>query len=813
MIDGLLRDLRYALKGLVRTPTFTTIALLTLGIGTGANVTVFSFVSALLFRPAPGVADPRSLIAIYTSDFSSGPYGDSSYLDFLSLQRDASAFQAMAAEQDDAIGIVRTKESVERVRMSAVTGTYFDLLGVRAVAGRLLAESDAAPSAPSVAVIGEDLWARAFDRNPSTVGSVVTVAGRAYTIVGVASREFQGLDLGRAFELWSPYLAPPETPDARGNRGLTVVGRLRPDATLQQAQAQLTAIAARLAQDYPATNRGTLATPNEPRPMLALVHTRLPPGFRGEVGMIGATIMAAVGLVLVIACGNVASLLLSRGTARTREIAVRLALGAGRRRIVQQLIAESLLLGAGGGALGLLFALWTADVLPSFFPQEQAAMLQTGVDMRAFGFALGISLFSGVLFGLAPALHAVRPSAPAVLRGGSGRVTDSRAGRGLRRALVVGQVAMAVVLLVSAGLLIQSLNRMLRADFGFATRNAALASVDLPQSDFTRDQRTQYFAAVRERIAGLPGIVSVSFARALPMSGTERRGFRPEGYTPRRGEDMEFPFNIVDDRYFRTLQIPLIEGRDFDGRDRTDSTRVAIVKEELASRYFNGQAVGRRITDSGRRALEIVGVVRSSRQRAIAEAPMPAVYYPLAQEDPSRMTLIARTEGDSAASIETIRQQMAAVDRGVPVFRTRTLAAHIDEVAAGDRLTTSMVAVCGGMALLLAVIGVYGVIAYAVVRRTKEIGVRVALGAPRAHIVRLVVAEGLSVTLAGIVIGLVATFAAARGLASLLYGVSASDASTYAIAALLLAVVALLAAVGPTRRALRVEPISVLRAE
>ena len=344
--------------------------------------------------------------------------------------------------------------------------------------------------------------------------------------------------------------------------------------------------------------------------MIALRHTRLAPGFRAEVGTIGAVIMAAVGLVLVIACGNVASLLLSRGTARNREIAVRLALGAGRRRIVQQLISESLLLGASGGALGLLFSLWTADVLPSFFPPEQAAMLQTGVDGRAFAFALGISLLSGVLFGLVPALHAVRPSAPAVLRGDSGRVTDSRASRGLRRALVVGQVALAVVLLVCAGLLIRSLDRMLSADLGFRTRDAALESVDLPQSDFTRDQRTQYFAAVRERIAGTPGVAAVSFARALPMSGTERRGFRPEGYTPHRGEDMEFPFNIVDDRYFRTLQIPLVEGRDFDSRDRLDALRVAIVNEELANRFFGGRAVGRHLTDSGRRVLEIVGVVR-----------------------------------------------------------------------------------------------------------------------------------------------------------------------------------------------------------
>ena len=535
MLDSLWQDMRYAVRGLIRTPTFTVIALLTLAVGTGANVTVFGFVSALLLRPAPGVADPRSLFAIYTSDFSSGPYGGTSYPDFLSLQQDAIAFRIMAAESNEGVGIVRTTQSVERVRISGVTGTYFDVLGVRAAAGRLLADSDGVASAAQVAVIGFDLWDRTFKRDPSTLGSLVTIGGRTYTIIGVTSQGFRGLDLGRAVELWTPYVPPPLTPDARGDRGLSIVARLRPETSLDQAQLQLSAIAARLAQDYPKTNRGTLAAPNQPRPMLALRHTRLPPDFRQEVGTIAAVIMVAVALVLVIACGNVASLLLSRGTARSREIAVRHALGASRRRIMQQLIAESLLLGFGGGALGLLFSLWTADVLPSFFPAEQAAMLETGVDARAFAFALTISLVSGILFGLAPALHAIRPSPTGILRGDPGRMSDSRAGRGLRRALVVGQVAVAVVLLVCAGLLVQSLSRILRADFGFGTRNAAVASVDLPQSDFTRDQRTQYVAAVRDRIGAMPGVVGVSFAHALPMAGTERRGFRPEGYLPERG--------------------------------------------------------------------------------------------------------------------------------------------------------------------------------------------------------------------------------------------------------------------------------------
>ena len=370
-MSSVVQDLRYALRTLGRAPVFTAIALVTLAVGTGANVTVFSFVNALLFKPAPGVVDPGSLIAVYTSDFSSGPYGDSSYPDFVSLQQQASAFGDIAGESGGDIAALRSRTTVERVRLAAVTGTYFGLLGLRPALGRLIATSDTNASAPPVAVIGNDLWRRAFASDAGVVGSSVVLNGTAFTIVGVAPAGFRGLELGRAVDVWMPDIPPPASPKSRGNRGMSIVARLRPGVTLSEARTQLSGIAAQLASAYPETNLGILSDPKAPRPMTAIRQTRMPPEFRPQIATISAILMSAVGLVLLIACANLAALVISRATTRNREIAIRLALGASRARVLRQLVTESVVLALAGGALGLLFSLWTADVLPGFFPPEQ----------------------------------------------------------------------------------------------------------------------------------------------------------------------------------------------------------------------------------------------------------------------------------------------------------------------------------------------------------------------------------------------------------------------------------------------------------
>jgi putative ABC transport system permease protein len=679
--------------------------------------------------------------------------------------------------------------------------------------GRLLAPADALPNAPPAAVIGHGLWQRAFGGHATVLGAPLDVEGRAYTIVGVLPEPFRGLDLGRHVEIWTPLVPPAATPGERGNRSYAVVARLGRGSSLREAQVQVAAVASRLGQAFPDTNRGTLGSPDSARPMTALRHTRLGPEFRGMVGLIGAILIVAVALVLVIACANVASLLLSRATARDREMAIRLALGASRTRVLRQVLTESLLLGIVGGAVGLLLSMWTADALPSFFPPEQALLLDARVDGRTLLFVLSASLLASVLLGLPPAVQAARRSAAGILRGRSSAGADGRGARRLRRVLVAAQIAVAVVLLVSAALLVQSLLNAARADLGFDAREAVLASVELPAANFTPDRAVAYFDAALTRVRALPGIEAAAAAQVAPFNRGSRRRFRIDRYQPQPGEDMEFFYNIVSTGYFETMQVALVAGRTFDSRDVAGGAPVAIVNQLLATRYYGGNAVGRRLTDSRGTTLEIVGIVQSGKHLTIQAPAVPLVYFPLAQRPERRMTLAARTSGDPARSIEMIRKELTSVDSGVPVFRAVTLSSHIAESLAGDRLTAALVAVCGAIALLLATIGIYGVIAYAVARRTREIGVRIALGARPLHIVQLVLGEGVGMTAAGLVVGLAAAAAAARGLTALLYGVSASDPLTYVTIPLVLTLVALLAALVPARRALQLEPHVVMRQE
>jgi predicted permease len=810
-MEAFLQDLRYAVRMILKAPGVTVVALLTIGIATGANATVFGFVSALLLRPAPGVVEPRSLVAIYTSDYSSGPYGGSSYPDYLSLKSAAPAFAAMAAEDANPGGVVRVGDRIERVGTSAVSGEYFSMLGVGPALGRVLVPADADARAAPVAVVSHRFWEIILASDPAVIGLPLTANGRTYTIVGVAAKRFDGLDLGTLVQVWTPLVPPADAPDERGNRGLAIAARLRPGATLAEAQAQVGTIAARLAEAYPKSNLGTLQAPGSPRPMVALRHSRLPPEFKPMLQAIGAILMGAVGLVLVIACANVAGLLVSRAIARDREMAVRLALGARRQRLIRQLLTESLLLGIGGGGCGLLLAMWTADVLPSFFPADQATLLDTSVDVRTVGFIAALSLTSSLLFGLAPALQASGTASNVALRAAADRTADSRAGRRLRRMLVAAQVAAAVVLLVSSGLLVKSLLNALDADLGFATRDGVIATGDA--MDVSETAGTQYFAHVLEQVRGMRGVRAAALTRTLPLSRGPRRRFRIDNYQPRPNEDMELVINTVTDGYFETMQIPLRAGRTFDSRDRADTQPVVVVNDLLAARFFGGDALGKHLTDAAGLTSEIVGVVQTHKYLTVQEPPVATVFYPLAQTYQPRMTLVARVDGSASAMVDPIRRVMLGAYAAIPVFRAMTLKAHLDESTAGDRLTATLVAVCGGMALALATLGVYGVIAYAVARRTRELGIRIALGARAPDVARLILREGLTVTAAGTALGLVAAAAAARGLGSIipLYGVTATDPLTYVSVPALLIAVALIAALPPTQRALRLDPNVVLR--
>jgi len=807
-MDALLQDLRYATRGLARSPGFTAAVLLTLAIGTGANAAVFSLVNAMLLRPAPVVRDPSSLYSIFTSDFSSGPYGSSSYPDFITLRETASAFSALAAYWVSP-AVLRDGDTTERIGVMTVSNDFFGLLGLRPAQGRLLLPSDFDAGAASAVVISHHFWQRVFGGDPAALGRSVLLNGEPATIVGVAPPNFDGLNLGSITDVWGPRVMRPADVPARGSRGLSIVGRLREGSSIDAAQAQLDTIAADLARTYPASNMGTLGAPDRPRPIVVLQHSRMHPRFRGMAVMLGSVLMSAVGLVLVVSCANVAGLLLSRGAARSREIMTRLALGASRVRVLRQLLTESLLLGIVGGLLGILFALWTSDVLPSFFPAEQARILDASVDIRVLAFTALISVVAATLFGLAPARVALR-AAP--LQTDTGRTSEARTGF-MRAGLVLSQVALTFVLLVACGLFVRSVSNALSADLGFGTRKAVLANLEIPSGEVTAQQGLLYFERVLDRVRGLPGVEAASLVRTLSLSSGSRRVFGLEGYEPRPGEDMELNTNVVDERYFDTMRIPVLDGRPFDRRDIAAGAPVVVVNDVLAQRYFGGRAVGRRIQERRGTILQIVGVVRAVKHLTVQDPPVPVVFYPLPQSYMPRMTLVARTGGDPAAFADTIRNAAQAVNRSVAVFRVTTLESHISEALGGERLIAALVTASGAMALALAIVGLYGVIAYGVVRRRKEIGVRVALGARPIDVVRLVVREGVSVALCGIAAGIVGALAATRLLATMLYGVDPWDTPTFIGAAIVLFLIGAIAAWAPAQRAVQLDPVTVLRQE
>jgi predicted permease len=808
-MDRLLQDLRYALRSFAKSPGFTALALLTIGIGVGVNATVFSLVNALLLRPSPGVPDHGSLVSVFTSDFSSGPYGSSSYPDYVSLKTDASAFRGLAAFREAPVSMMRVAGAMERVRPAAVSDEFFDVLGMRPAAGRLISAADAGSAAP-VGVIGYNLWQRSFGGAASAIGAHVTLDGQPLTIVGVAPPRFDGLSLGAQTEVWT-RLADRTIPAERSHRWLSIVGRLREGSSLRQAQSQLDAVARRLAIEFPESNRGTLRHPDDPRPITVVSHTRLHPRFRAEVAMVGATIMAAVIVVLLIACANVAGLLLSRATSRSREVAVRLAVGASRGRILRQMLTESVLLGIAGGGAGLLMALWTADTLPSFFPAEQAALLDARVDWAVIGFTAAVSMMSGLLCGLVPAFHGVRSPAAGALRSDAGRTGESRRIVRARNTLVVAQVALASVLLLAGTLLTRSLAKALDADPGFTTRRAVVFSVELP-SAFTPDRGVAYYESLVAEVASVPGVEQAGLARVVPAAGGSRTVFSVPGYVPAPGEDMELHVNTVHRDYFATMGMPVFDGRLFEPADAPDAPLI-VVNQVFADRYFGGDAVGRRILTFAKQELQIIGVVRAQLRDGLQNAGLPIVFVQLGGDFPRRATVVARTAGDPRPLLDTIRRRATAVDENVAVFRAISLDDHLGEAVAANRLTVALVATCGLMAFTLSVVGVYGIVAYSVVRRTREIGVRVALGARPEQVLALFVRESGRIVVIGVAAGVLVAIGSTRWLASMLYGVSATDAATFLLVPAAIATTALLASCIPAARALRISPVAALRHE
>jgi macrolide transport system ATP-binding/permease protein len=814
-------DLRLAARLLLKNRGFGAVAILSLALGIGANTTIFSLLNGLLLTPLPG-RDPGGLATVYTSD-SSGPlYSASSYPDYRDF-KDSDAFETLSAHTLKPALLTIQGES-QRVLASLMTGNTFEMLGLRAAYGRLLLPVDEAPGQHPVIVLGHGIWRRRFGADPSVVGRSVALNGHPHTIVGVGPAGFSGLLRGVAADVFVPLAMHDalsrEPLDHRGNRGLMLLGRLRHGATPESARACLAVIAARLHQAY---RDYWTDVKDEPRVVSVLPETasRLLPQMSGPISGFLAVLLAIVGLVLLLACSNVANLLLARASARRREIAVRVALGAGRLQLLRQLLAESALLSLLAGGLGLGFALAATRLVGSLQPPLPVTLaLGMHLDLRVLLFTLVLSVGTGIAFGLLPALSVSGVGPMEALRAG-GTPQNPRRRFGVRNVLVVGQVAGSVLLLVCTGLFLRSLGNAEAIDPGFSPRGVVVFSVDLNSRGYDEARGALFYDRMRERLATVPGVVSVSLASRLPLSlGGGRRSLQVEGYQPRPGEDMEVHFSEVSPDYFETMKTPIASGRGFVPADAAGPGAV-VVNEAFVRRFWPGEpALGRRVVVPRRAAgalvetpMEVVGITRDGKYNSLGEEPTPFIYYPSSHLYSAEMNVLLRAQVEPARLGVEVRKAMAALDPNLPVYDFRTLEEHLGIALFPVRAVAWLLGLMGVLALFLAVLGLYGVLAYSVSCRTREIGIRMALGARRDTVVTMILGFGARLTLTGLALGLLAALGVTRFLKFLLYGISPVDPLTFVLIPSILLAVSLAAAALPARRASRVEPAIVLREE
>jgi len=814
-----------------KAPGFTLVAVLALGLGVGANSAIFSAVNAFLLRPLP-VADADQLVVPFESDRSLREFNEISYPDYVDYRDHNEVFSGLvghyttgAAVGGDGDGKIRS----DVIWGEVVTGNYFDVLGVRAALGRtFLPEEDRTPGTHPVVVISHHLWQRRYASDPAIAGKTIVLNGTTFTVVGVAPREFVGTKLALGMDFWVPMMMHRQImPNNdwladRGTNWFDMIARLKPGVSLAQAEANMTAISRRLNETYPAKRvaRERANVVVVPEPEGRIDDRNITQAIRLGAGLA----MVVVGAVLLIACANVANLLLVRATARRREIGIRLALGASRSRLIRQLLTESLLLALLGGALGFVIAFWTADLVLAFtpsFPSFRLA-LDFSPDLRVLGWTLFISLLTGVVFGLAPALQSSKPDVVPVLKGEAFTVGGGRRGwRGwsLRNLLVVTQIALSLVVLACGGLFVKSLRQTLQVDPGFQTENVLTMSLDPSLLGYTEEEGQRFYTELTRRIETLPEVRAATLARPLPLGDS----WNSNGPVIVEGQDPPPPdgglytgFTIVDHKFFEAVQIPLLQGRGFTERDREGAPDVVIVNETMARRLFpNESPIGKRfrIGEQSTRTREIVGVARDSKYRTLGESPQSFLFLPQLQNYRPEMTLVVSARSGIGGIAERVRGEVDQLDARLPVYNVKTADEHIAFALWGPRTAATLAATFGFLALLLTALGLFGVMSYTVAQRTREFGIRIALGAQPRHVLKLVARQGLTFTLIGIVIGLTAAFAATRVLGGLLYGVSATDPVTFAGVALLLAAAALLACYLPARRATKVDPMVALRYE
>jgi putative ABC transport system permease protein len=808
-MDAIFTDLRYGLRSLLKRPAFTAIALMTLALGIGVNSAIFSAVDSILLRPLP-LKDPAQLVSVWEQTLRDGiQQNEAAPANFFDLQSQNQSFEQIGAFGPDDVNLTGDGEP-ERLDGQVVTANVFSILGVAPALGRTFSFGEDQLGQEHVVVLSNALWQRRFNSDPSIINRAITLNGESFTVIGVMPRGFFFPE--REIELWTPWAMEPEQKAGRGDHYLRLVARLKPGTTVARANADLTAIGQRLSTEYPRTNEG-----------LNFVAHSLHQDYVGNLRLPILILFAAVGLVLLIACANVANLLLAQATTRRKEIAIRIALGARRWTIVRQLLIESLLLAGGGGLLGVLGAFWGVTALATLLPESLSKLQNVSIDARVLLFTLGMSVLTAIVFGGVPALLASRTKPGATLSDVARDSAGGSSGRHVRRVLVVSEVALAVVLLVSAGLLIRSFQLLRQVDTGFTTENALTMRMVLPFPKYLKaETRRAFYDELLPKIKELPGVESAGMITFLPLSFHGMNfSFSVEGQAS--PSDVKLPFalfRVVSPDYFGAMGIPLLRGRFFDTRDAPESQPAVLINRRLAEQYWPGEsAIGKRFkigpVDSPNAWLTVVGVVGDTKQTGLYEHKL-EFYVPYAQERRSFVAprdLVVRTKSDPTVIAAAVRQAVWSVDKDQPVSNVRTLDQVFATAISQERFQALMLGLFAALALLLACVGLYGVISYAVVQRTHELGVRMALGAQPVDVLRLVIKQGMTLTLAGLVVGIVAGTFVTRILTDLLFGVTPRDPLTFAGVPVLLLLVALLACYIPARRATRIDPLIALRSE
>jgi putative ABC transport system permease protein len=814
-MNTLLQDIRFGLRMLLKSPSVSIVATIALALGIGANTAIFSVVNAVLLRPLP-FPNPDSLVAVWETAPALGRQrGSHSYPNFMDFRAQNTVFEHVSCYHGGDF-IMTGRGEPARLQGSVVTADLFSLLGVQPMLGRtFLPDEDKPTETGRVVVISNALYQRRFGGDPSIINQPITLDGIHFTVVGVMPPAFEFPIQNEPVELWTTIAGDASGKEPvtqqRGAHFLRVIGRLKPGVTQDQAQAELTTIASRLEQQYPDTNTNR--------------SLRIEPALKALVGDVRPTLLillGAVACVLLIACANVANLLLARATGRHKEMAIRTALGASRLRVIRQLLTESVLLSIVGGGVGLLLAVWWSDLLVALGKTDIPRAIHVGMDWRVLGFTLGVSLLTGLIFGLAPAFHSSKTELVETLKeGGRGTSEGARRNR-VRNVLVVAELAIAVVLLVGAGLLIQSLWRLQNVNSGLQPDKVLTFNVTLPEIKYKTEKQAQFFIDLKQRLQTTPGVVSSSWIYPLPLSEdlfviTFEIDGRP--VAPKDQPSADFFTTGVD--YFKTMGIPIIKGRDFDDRDKHGSTPVVIVTEKFAREFFpNEEPVGKRIrpgigTYDGEDTpwREIVGVVGDVRNRNLSTDPPAAYYVPQTQVPFSQLVGVVKTSNEPRSLISAVTKEVAAMDQDVPLFAVKTMDEYLSTSVARPRFSTTLLSIFAGVALVLTIVGLYGVMSYSVAQRTNEIGIRLALGAQSRDVLLMIVKQGGTLILLGLVIGLAGAYAVTRLITSWLFGVTAKDPFTFAAVAVLLGIVALLACYIPALRATKVDPMDALRCE